>query len=526
MSRTADTNALRARENGSKLPDMVGAVIYVRVSDPRQAENLSLATQLKSCEEYCERQGFAVVERFKEEGESAKTSDRTELQKLLKYCRVNKGRVHFVVVFNLTRFAREKFDHFALRSHLKSLGISLRSATEPIDDTATGKLMEGVLASFAQFDNDVRSDRTQGGMKAALEIGRWVFLAPLGYVNVPKKYGKSLIPDPERAPMVQHLFREFSTGRFTKQELLNEMTRCGLRTRRGLPVSSQAFSTMLQNKLYIGVIDVPGFGVIGKRGDFDPLIQDSVFYRVQAILAGRVHTTGPFQRRRPEFPLRGFIKCAVCGRGVTASWSKGRSARYAYYHCLPPCRAVNIPKARLEGLFVDELERFQPTPGYMRTLKDSVLTVWHTRKTLIRDELASAEQQTKTIQQRLDRLDDLFIYKESIDLATYERQRDKLREELTLVEMDRHGSKLEEFDVEGVLNFAERVLPRAADLWIQASLDQRQRLQRLFFPEGVAFSGKQFDRTAVTSSLFEYLRPFDGPQENLVDLTGIEPVTS
>jgi site-specific DNA recombinase len=80
---------------------------------------------------------------------------------------LNKGRVHFVVVFNLTRFARDKYDHFALRSHLQSLGISLRSATEPIDDTSTGKLMEGVLAAFAQFDNDVRSDRTRAGMKAA-----------------------------------------------------------------------------------------------------------------------------------------------------------------------------------------------------------------------------------------------------------------------------------------------------------------------------------------------------------------------
>jgi DNA invertase Pin-like site-specific DNA recombinase len=74
-----------------------------------------------------------------------------------------KGKVQFVVVFNLTRFAREKYDHFALRAHLKSLGISLRSATEPIDDTSTGKLMEGVLAAFAQFDNDVRSERTAAG---------------------------------------------------------------------------------------------------------------------------------------------------------------------------------------------------------------------------------------------------------------------------------------------------------------------------------------------------------------------------
>ena len=44
------------------------------------------------------------------------------------------------MVYNLTRFAREKYDHFALRARLKSLGISLRSATEPIDDTSTGKL--------------------------------------------------------------------------------------------------------------------------------------------------------------------------------------------------------------------------------------------------------------------------------------------------------------------------------------------------------------------------------------------------
>ena len=119
---------------------------------------------------------------------------------------MNKGRVHFLVVFNLTRFARDKYDHFALRSHLQSLGISLRSATEPIDDTSTGKLMEGVLAAFAQFDNDVRSDRTRAGMKAALELGRWVFLAPIGYLNAPRSMGKSLMHDPQRAPLVRRAF--------------------------------------------------------------------------------------------------------------------------------------------------------------------------------------------------------------------------------------------------------------------------------------------------------------------------------
>src|SRR5258706_9861802 len=223
---------LRSAHGGSMLPNMVGAVIYVRVSTKEQTETLSLTTQLKACEDYCERQAFHVLARFREEGESAKTTDRSQLQKLLTFCRLNKGRVQFVVVFNLTRFARDKYDHFALRAHLKSLGISLRSATEPIDDTSTGKLMEGVLAAFAQFDNDCRSDRTRAGMKAALDLGRWTFLAPIGYLNAPRAMGKSLMADPERAPLVRRAFEEYATGRFSKQQVLEQARAWGLTNRR------------------------------------------------------------------------------------------------------------------------------------------------------------------------------------------------------------------------------------------------------------------------------------------------------
>ena len=83
--------ALPVPENGSKLPTMVGALIYVRVSTKEQTENLSLPTELRACEEYCRRQGYEVVERFHEEGESAKTTDRSQRQNLLTYCRLKQG---------------------------------------------------------------------------------------------------------------------------------------------------------------------------------------------------------------------------------------------------------------------------------------------------------------------------------------------------------------------------------------------------------------------------------------------------
>src|SRR5262249_55938205 len=119
-----------------------------------------------------------------------------------------------------------------------------------------------------------------------------------------------------------------------------------------------------------------------------------------------------------------------------------------------------------------------------------------------------------------------FLFERSIDIETYDRHAEKLREELTLARMDRHSDQLEELDVEGILAFAERILPRAADLWVQASLDQRQRFQQLFFPDGIAFDGKGFVRTGATAQGFSYLREIGTGNEGLVDLTGIEPVTS
>ncbi len=279
---------------------------------------------------------------------------------------------------------------------------------------------------------------------------------------------------------------------------------------------------MLTNRLYAGFIDVPEFGV-SRRGDFDPLVSEDTFYRVQAILQGRVQVTGPHQRNRPDFPLKGLVRCAACGRPLTASWSKGRNGHYAYYHCWRPCRAVNVTKTKLEGLFVDELTQLQPTPGYMRLVKELVLRAWEDRKAEAGRDAADTERRAKAIQQKLDRLDEAFLFAQSIDIDTYDRHRDKLRQELTLTQIDRHSVEVEKLDVEGILAFAERVLPRAADLWVQASLNQRQRLQQLFFPEGVAFDGKQFVRTAVTAHAFSYLEPVEGSQNEVASPPGFEP---
>ena len=101
------------------------------------------------------------------------------------------------------------------------------------------------------------------------------------------------------------------------------------------------------------------------------------------------------------------------------------------------------------------------------------------------------------------------------DIDVYDRHSEKRRQEVTSLRMERHASEIEELHVEGILAFAERILPRAADLWVQSSLDQHQQFQQLFFPEGIAFDGHDFVRAAATAPAFSYLRPAAVKNEGL-----------
>lgn len=482
---------------------MTRAVIYVRVSTKEQVQNLSLPTQLKSCREYCERQGFQVAEVFEDAGESAKTIDRPEFKRLLKYCRTSKGRVQFVVVFNVTRFARNAHDHAVVGALLHGLGVRLRSATEPISDDSVGRLTENVLAAIAQFDNDQKADRTKAGMIAALERGQWTWRAPLGYLNGNKRAGEpSLRPDAERAALIRRSFELVASGEHGAAAVLRSVTALGLLSRRGRPLTAQTFGTLLRNPIYAGFLDVGSFGLKRTRGDFEALIPDTLFYRVQSALGGR-DGASPHRLNNPEFPLRRFVICDACNTPLTGSAPKGRSKTYPYYHCRR-CKGVSVRKEVLEARFVELLETLSPRPEFMRLFRAIVLDVWKNRSADASRLRSSLEARLTDLRGREALLEDAFLYEKRIDVVTYERQRDKMREDIALVRIELEDARLEEIDVEGLLAFAEHVLGNAARLWKETIGHQRQRLQNVLFPEGLRLKEGRFG-TAVTCLVFTQL---------------------
>src|SRR5665213_858524 len=140
------------------------AVIYCRVSTKEQVdEGNSLHSQEKLCREYCHKNGFEIAETFIDQGESAKTANRPELQHLLDYCTLKKNDIGAVVIYKLDRISRNTDDYSKIRLLLKKYGVEIKSITEYFDTTSpAGKFMENMIVNVGQFDNDVKIERCIG----------------------------------------------------------------------------------------------------------------------------------------------------------------------------------------------------------------------------------------------------------------------------------------------------------------------------------------------------------------------------
>ncbi len=170
------------------------AILYLRFSDPKQMGNTSIETQTQVCKNSCLAEGFEVVETIKNEAVSANKTNTQRIIDLLDFCKERKGKFEVLMVFKLDRFARGQEQHHWLRGQLLKMGIILRSATERIDESPSGKLVEGVLAAVNEYDNEIKKERVKLAMWARVEQGLWPWGPPIGYKPEQRPAGVKLLP--------------------------------------------------------------------------------------------------------------------------------------------------------------------------------------------------------------------------------------------------------------------------------------------------------------------------------------------
>jgi len=120
----------------------MNAVIYARFSSHSQNEQ-SIEGQLKACYEFAQREGYIVIGEYIDRALSGKTDNRPQFQKMI----ADSAKRHFeiIIVYQLDRFSRNRYDSATNKAKLKKNGVRVLSARENITDDASGVLIEGVL---------------------------------------------------------------------------------------------------------------------------------------------------------------------------------------------------------------------------------------------------------------------------------------------------------------------------------------------------------------------------------------------
>ncbi len=319
------------------------AVFYLRVSTKEQAERggasegFSIPAQRQACERKAESLGADIVDEFVDRGESAKTADRPELQRMLEF--IAHEHVNYVIVHKVDRLARNRADDVTINMAIQSAGASLVSCTENIDETPSGALMHGIMSSIAEFysrnlANEVLKGSTQKAM-AGGTIGK----APTGYINVRKLVDhhevRSVEIDPERGPLMRWVFEQYATGEWSVRRLLQAATDKGLLSTGGprtpsKPLSLGNFNRLLRSDYYIGVVTYRG---VKYPGSHKPLISEALFLQVQAVLAA--HAASGEKVRKYHHYLKGTVFCAECGSRLSVSMTKNRhGVTYPYFVCI------------------------------------------------------------------------------------------------------------------------------------------------------------------------------------------------
>ena len=493
-------------------------IIYCRVSSKEQVDGTSLETQERYCREYATRENVTISKVFIERGESAKTADRTEFNKAIAYCAVKKNAVNYFIVYKVDRFARNQDDHAIVRSGLRKLGVELRSATEPINETPLGRFMEAVLSGSAEFDNSTRSIRCTEGMLERLKQGIWVWQAPLGYKRLYP--GANISPEPDIAPLIRLGFEEYSKGIHTYKSIAEFLTERGLKTRAGKLPTPQIMEKILKNPLYCGTIAVWG----GYEASFEPIISKELFEKCQPDHIKSVHAS-PRSINNPVFPLRRLVVCDSCDVPLTGSTSIGRRGKgYEYYHhhdryCE---KTKSIPKEAFEQEFVEYLDGITPDAEYEKLFKNIVLDIWKNNYKKIDQENAKIQRQITGLTNERQKIFD-FHLKEKYTSEEFEEQKKLINEKIAQKRLLVREKWDEELDMEGLLEYCFSYVRTTAKTWIEADYKEKIRLQKLVFAGRIKFDGEKLG-TAELRQIYRINQVYQTDKSSLVAPRGVEPL--
>ncbi len=360
--------------------------IYARVSSERQDVDLSISAQIKALKEYASRHGHVVVKEYVDEAESGRSIDRPKFKEMIATARQKPAPFEAILVWKLSRFARNREDSIIYKSLLRKQGIQVISINEPLDDTPSGRLLEGVIEIVDEFYSANLSQDVTRGMRESASRGFYPGgRPPYGYRRVEVQDGNvsrvKLEPDPATAPIVKRIFKECLADKGLI-EIVRGLNEDGLTTQEKNPWSKTAVYDILKNETYTGVLiwdrekrrsinrDLPPIRV---ENAWPPIIDPETFKRAQEKLRVRSPRITHPRVVHSEYLLSGLMRCVACNAAMIGHAVK--SGKFFYYMCgnarrrgRRGCPTPLLPKEKVENFVLEKLKRYILTEENLKEL--------------------------------------------------------------------------------------------------------------------------------------------------------------
>ena len=471
------------------------AVSYIRVSTREQAqrggseEGFSLPAQREANKRKAQSMGALVVKEFADRGESARSANRPELQKMLAYLKED-GGIDYVIVHKLDQLARNRADDVEINRAFEEAGVRLVSTSENIDQTPGGMLLHGIMSSIAEFYSRNLANEVIKGMGEKARNGGTLGKAPLGYVNVRARDEngrevRTIALDEERAPLIRLAFTEYATGNWTARQLAEHLNNRGLTIpptarKPTNPVSVRLLQTLLRNPYYKGVISFQG---VEYAGAHEPLVDAATWQTVQNILTA--HTNGERQRMHNHH-LKSTIVCGLCGARLLVQHATSRaSGTYHYFVC---ARRHRVHDCTFKAVLIDEVEaRVAELYQQIRLSSDDRreierylrLEFAHIQANRQQDIHHLTTQQQKLEDQRHKLLE--AHYGGAIPLDLLKKEQDQLTSGILAIQRELDGYTADATLVEQHLTQALDLLEDCSRLYAAAPAHLKKLLNQVFF---------------------------------------------
>ena len=402
----------------------VRVAIYARVSSERQAEKeLSIPAQLKALKKYALNRGWDVVAEYVDEAESARSANRPAFKDMIAAAKNKVKPFDCILVWKLSRFARNREDSVIYKSLLKRRKISVVSMNERVDESPAGSLLEGIIEVIDEFYSANLAQDTIRGMKENAARGfRNGGTPPFGYSCSVESHGSvtksKLTPDEREAPIVRRAFDLAAHGQGAR-EIASSLNAEGLKTRHSKHFSATTINHMLRNEAYVGTIVWNRYSKVSgarqRKSDDEivrvpdchtPLVDKDVFEVVQALLTSRRPSVTHSRRVYSRYLLSGLAHCAQCGS--PAIGANGKSGQYLYYRCngrlmkgAAVCNGPMINAKKLEAFVVDRVRENILTEENLKALVDLVNEELRLHKRRAAEQLDSLNREAKSVEQSL-----------------------------------------------------------------------------------------------------------------------------